>query len=233
MSEKMHSQELGLVLAQQLLQVEDLHYGLWRKELDLNLANVPQAQQEYTDMILSDLPPTPAGSPVRVIDIGCGTGHILAQMVDKGYQVDGVIPAPHLANKVRERIAARPGCKSQVYENTLEDLPESVCNGQYDVALFSESYQYIPLDQSFNKLKQLLKPGGLVIICDFFATEHTGDGKQGDGSFGGGHAMKYFYEVVEREPFTLEKDIDITELVSPNLQLVNNLLMDKLGPAGQ
>jgi len=47
MSEKknMSSRELGLVLAQQLLDVEDLHYGLWDPDLALTIGNITLAQQ--------------------------------------------------------------------------------------------------------------------------------------------------------------------------------------------
>jgi len=44
---KMSSRELGLVLAQQILDVEDLHYGLWDADLELSLGNMAHAQQRY------------------------------------------------------------------------------------------------------------------------------------------------------------------------------------------
>ena len=51
-TEKMSSRELGLVLAQQLLDVDDLHYGLWDADLPLTLGNVARAQQRYTQLLL-------------------------------------------------------------------------------------------------------------------------------------------------------------------------------------
>ena len=52
---KMSSRELGLVLAQQILGVEDLHYGLWDADLELSLGNIARAQQRYTEMLLASL----------------------------------------------------------------------------------------------------------------------------------------------------------------------------------
>src|SRR5688572_33363029 len=108
----MHSRELGLVLAQQLGNVEDLHYGLWEPDLELSFANLRVAQQRYSDMILKQLPPSSGN--VRVLDVGCGTGHLIRQMLDRGYLADGVIPAKDLGTLVRRSEERRVGkeCKS-------------------------------------------------------------------------------------------------------------------------
>ncbi|MEN8205237.1 MAG: hypothetical protein ABFS24_04405 [Pseudomonadota bacterium] len=52
-NDKMSLRELGLGLAQQILGVEDLHYGLWDADLDLSLGNIALAQQRYTEMLLA------------------------------------------------------------------------------------------------------------------------------------------------------------------------------------
>lgn len=52
---KMSSRELGLVLAQQILGVEDLHYGLWDADLELSVNNLFTAQQRYSAMLLGQL----------------------------------------------------------------------------------------------------------------------------------------------------------------------------------
>ena len=103
----MHSRELGLLLAQQLLDVEDLHYGLWDADLELKLGNLAAAQQRYNDMLIAQLPPP--GGEVRVIDIGCGTGQLLRQMLDRGYSADGVIPSKDLGDSVRRKLAGGSG----------------------------------------------------------------------------------------------------------------------------
>jgi hypothetical protein len=100
------------------------------------------------------------------------------------------------------------------------------------VALFSESFQYIKMAASFHKLQGLLKPGGTVIISDFFKTPADGDGCPGDGSFRGGHSLEMFYSLLKGLPFTILEDRDITPNMSPNLELVNDVLMKKVKPAG-
>lgn len=222
------SRDLGLVLAQQLLGVEDLHYGLWSDDLALTVNNIPVAQQRYTDMLLAALPPPQ--SQARILDIGCGTGHLMAQMLDKGYLVDGVIPSENLAAKVRERLRIRGNTTSQVYQCRLEELGSEAQGNRYDVALFSESFQYIPIPAAFEQLKKLVKPDGLIIICDFFKTDANPVGRSG-ADFGGGHPLASFYALLKDAPFVTVRDDDITQLVSPNLQLVNDLLQQRIGPA--
>lgn len=227
----MGSRELGLVLTQQILGVDDLHYGLWDDDLELKMTNLGVAQQRYTDNLIAAMP-SPKSGPVKVLDIGCGTGHVLGQLLSRGFLADGLVPAASLAKLVRKQQAKFPDIKSRFFECRFEDLPFNELEHQYDVCLFSESFQYISMEASFELLQKILKPGGIVVICDFFKTEHHGDGGPGDGSFGGGHAMADFYRKVKESKFELVRDEDITKRVSPNLQLVNDLLHNTIKPVG-
>jgi SAM-dependent methyltransferase len=229
----MESRELGLVLTELLLDAQDLHYGLWEQDLELTVGNATKAQQRYTEMLLATLPPVDSsGNPVRILDIGCGTGHMMAQMLEKGYRVDGVSPSNALSRRVKQRLEAFPGTDAKLFECRFQDFPENRIDCRYDAALFSESFQYIRMTSSYEKLLKILKPGGLVIICDFFKTDADGDGGPGDQSFSGGHRISDFYPTLSRYPFEVVRDDDITRQVSPNLELVNSILMNKIRPAG-
>ena len=148
-NEKMSSRELGLVLAQQLLAVEELHYGLWDADLELSLANLPVAQQRYSGMLLALVGRLLASvSAPHILDVGCGTGQMLQQMIERGFEVDAVNPSAHLNRKVRERLAAM-NTTSVLLETGFESIPKEHCQRQYDLLLFSESFQYIPLPEFF------------------------------------------------------------------------------------
>lgn len=232
-AKKMDSRELGLVLTEILLDAKDLHYGLWDDDLPLTIGNARIAQQRYTDKLLAALPAIKDdATPVHILDVGCGAGHMMTQMLEKGYYADGVSPADGLTQRVKERIASYPVERTRVFECRFEKFPEDQCRNQYDAVMFSESFQYIKLNQVFIKLQQLVKPGGIVIISDFFKTPADGDGGPGDQSMRGGHHLTQFYDVLRQQPFKIEMDQDITRQVSPNLELVNDLLMNKIKPAG-
>jgi len=229
----MSSKELGLILAQQLLGVDDLHYGLWGEDLEPSFANMAEAQQRYTDLLISTLPSSEGGE-TRILDIGCGTGHILGQLLDQGYLAEGVVPSRKLADLARKRLTERPDKPARLFECTFEEFPVDQHIHHYDAALFSESFHCMPMSASLPILERIVKPGGLVVICDFFKTEHHGDGGPGDRSFGGGHAMRDFYvEMDKRASFTLLRDEDITKGVSPSIKLLDDTLMNKLLPSGR
>lgn len=225
----MDSREAGLVLGQQLLGIDDLHYGLWENDIPLSIGNMAQAQQRYTDQLLACLPPPAEG--VRILDIGCGTGHILEQCLKRGYHIDGVSPAPDLSRLVHQRLARHPGNDSRLFECLFENFPVAGNEHKYDAVFFSESFQYIPMAKAFELIEQILKPGGKVVICDFFKVPDVDPDTPGANTFGGGHDFNTFQKVLESIPFKVARDTDITTKVSPNIALLDDLLMNRIGPA--
>lgn len=228
----MTSRELGLVLAQQLLDVQDLHFGLWDPDLPVTLANFRIAQQRYTDFLLARIKCLGGvNTTPQILDIGCGTGYMLEQLVACGYPVDAVNPSPVLNRQVQARISRLSGASPTLFESTFEDMPHAACQGHYDVLLCSESFQYIPMPAFFEKAPGLLRSGGHVIICDFFKTEAHGDGAAGDRSFSGGHLLGQFYEQLRDSAFRTRLDEDLTSRISPNMDLLDGWLRQRLVPA--
>jgi SAM-dependent methyltransferase len=231
-SVKMTSRELGLVLAQQLLDVQDLHFGLWDTDLPVTMSNFGIAQQRYTDLLLEQVRRLAGENAApRILDIGCGTGHMLEQLVACGYLVDAVNPSPFLNRQVRERFSRLRESSPVLFESTFEKMPHAAIDGHYDVLLCSESFQYIPMPDFFEKAPGLMRTGGYVVICDFFKTEAHGDGAEGDRSFSGGHLLGQFYDLLRESAFHKVLDEDLTPRISPNIHLLDEWLTQRLVPA--
>jgi SAM-dependent methyltransferase len=225
----MDSRELGLLLAQQIFKVDDLHYGLWDEGEVPTMAALPGAQQRYNDFLLERLTGLPRGA--RVLDIGCGVGKLLTLLAGRGFVAEGVNPSPTMCRMVRERLERHGYPPTAVYECKFEDFPATERLQLYDAAIFSESFQYIPMNQSLALVRRIVKPGGLVMICDFFKTAAHGDGGEGDGTFGGGHPLAAFAPALAQANLQVIEDLDITSRVSPNIALVDDMLVGRAQPA--
>ncbi|MCP3923746.1 MAG: methyltransferase domain-containing protein [Desulfobacterales bacterium] len=231
----MDSKEVGLVAVQQLTGVEDLHYGFWDEDVKPEILEFKNAQIRYTEFVLSAVKneiEDPANA--KILEVGCGTGAMLAQLLSSGYRIDGVIPSEHLEKKVNEKVEKTVSdYKPRIFGCTFEAILENHDVDKYDLIVFSESFQYVQIETNFSLLKTLLKEGGKVVICDFFKSVHHGDGGPGDSSFGGGHPIMTFYKLIEENNFMILQDKDITKNMSLNLELIEEILMERVLPTVQ
>ena len=224
----MDSKEFGLVAADQLFQLKHIHYGLWDKGAKPEFAQMPVAQEKHTKYLVDHIAKEVKDkNKEKLIDVGCGIGSVLVRLLSEGYRADGVVPSPWMAKKAREEIA-KTKCKEKgvVYESTLEDFEMKPEAEKYALAFFSESFQYVNMDEAFIKLKSCLVEGGKIIIFDFFSK----DGVAGKSPLGGGHSLKKFYSAVKAAGLDIEADIDLTQNFSPNMELVSDILANRLLP---
>jgi SAM-dependent methyltransferase len=209
--------DIGLIIFKFFLKTEYMHYGYWVNGLEVDITNMGQAQKQYTDMLMGSIP---AGVKT-ILDVGCGSGKVAEDLLEKGYQVDCVSPASRLTSRAVERLKG----KSDVVEKKFEDFHK---DKRYDLILFSESFQYIQLDRVFDKAIQHLNPGGHLLLCDFFQTDAPGKSP-----LGGGHPLKAFYDTLQQQPFTVVDDTDITRDIAPTMTLINRLTMEVIHPVWQ
>lgn len=167
--------------------VFNLHYG-W---FDDQSEPIASAQARATREFLSLLPT----APTRILEVGSGLGTTLSLLLQRGHDASGLTPDGSQIAFMRERYG--PGFP--VCESRFEDLgtPEK----KFDLVLFQESGQYIPVQQLFACAAQQLRPGGRIVMCDEVM---MGDSELGESL----HSVKQMKEVAEQYGFSLSDEAD-------------------------
>ncbi|MEO0486815.1 MAG: class I SAM-dependent methyltransferase [Pseudomonadota bacterium] len=201
--------DAGLKFMTWLTGAENLHYGYW-PGLPVSAGNFGAAQEAYTAKLFEQLPE----GKLRILDIGGGAGVTAGKLLALGHEVEIIVPSPLLAERCRVNA---PG--AQVHEMGFEDYAGS---GDFDLCLFSESFQYIPLERGLPRCLDLLKPDGQVLIADCFRS----DAPVADRSVarvGGGHALTRFRQMLTELPVAVAFEEEITEAVAPSVDIEQEL----------
>ncbi len=201
--------DAGTGLIRWLTGAENLHYGLWT-DLEPVAENLGKAQDAYAERVLGYLPE----GRLSILDVGGGAGETARKLMGLGHGVDIVVPSRLLAERCR---ANAPGAR--VHETTFEAFD---CEARFDLCLFSESFQYIPLRIALNKALRLATPRGHVLVADCFRSESfvpDGDAR----AAGGGHPVAVFREAIEACDADVLRQEDITEAVAPSIDLAQGL----------
>ncbi len=192
-----------------------LHYGLWEPGERPNIPQLRMAQERYVDKLLSLIPQAPR----RILDIGGGTGEMAKLLLERGYQVEMITPSHLQAQTAAEKL----GPSAKVHETRFEDFSGE---GPCDVCLFSESFQYVDLETSLEKLDAILAPGGRIVIADCFRS----DAYKGDRQPGGGHRYSEFLAAIKAHGFALVEDHDVTEAAAQSMAVDQQVYRGFLAP---
>jgi SAM-dependent methyltransferase len=175
-----------------------LHYGFNMQQ------GILQAQQNSTDFIMSKLPAAPAD----ILEVGIGVGTTASQLVKAGYNYTGVVPDP-------AQIAYCSNQKLHLIESRFEEMPQEAL---YDVILFQESAQYIPIKALLEKAHTLLKKTGHMLVLDEVTTESIGDLEPLANQFG--------FQVVNQQDFTFDAAPSLSYLIEIIYKHRQSLLQD-------
>lgn len=192
-----------------------LHYGLWLEGETPSMPRLRAAQERYVDKLIARLPPAPAA----ILDIGGGTGAMADRLASLGYEVEMLTPSEVQVELARETL----GTRAIVHHSRLEEFTSA---RQFDVCLFSESFQYMPMAASLPKVKSLLAAGGRVVIADCFRS----DGFQGGRQVGGGHRFSALLREIETQGFAISEDEDVTAMAAPTITLDQRIYREVLSP---
>lgn len=149
-----------------------IHRAVWGP----GVSNRAQAFHYVEDRIADVIQrlPTAAGRPLHVVDLGCGVAGSACYLAARlPVRVTGITISPVQARLAETRIRAA-GLSDRVVclEGDYNDQPPSV--GMADLAYAIESFVHGPSpDRFFAECRQLLRPGGVLVICDDFRRPAT------------------------------------------------------------
>ena len=189
---------------------EHLHYGLWEK-LDVTLENLGKAQEAYTNLLFKYLPKKEPQKKLEILDIGGGAGENAKKLIERGHKVTIIVPSKILA----EHAKINTNKKAEILITTFEDyIPKY---NSFDLCLFAESFQYIPIKTALKKASILLKNNGEILIADCFRSDKKQIGiiRQP----GGGASLKSMEKELEIQKFKILVRKEITKLAAPSVEL--------------
>ncbi|MBW4591977.1 MAG: class I SAM-dependent methyltransferase [Brasilonema angustatum HA4187-MV1] len=185
-----------------------LHYGYWEtlphSGEELTLSSLRAAQEAYTKKLFSFIPQGIS----TVLDVGCGIGGNAKYFLERGFTVEGLAPDA----LQQEKFIKNTNNQVPFYLTRFEDFQPTQ---SYDLILFSESSQYIAVDDLAQGAARLLSSGGYLLIADMMRS----DPEYQEGIFSNCHLTSDLQEALERAGFTLIKAEDISNSVAPTIDL--------------
>ena len=206
--------DAGLLIGKFFLNTEELHYGYWPDDKTATAQNFAGAQARHSQLIIDHIP----SGVKRILDVGSGSGSLAQKLINLGYKVDCVVPSEFLAKKIKDKL----GKNSIIHVCKFEDLEESQ---SYDLILFSESFQYVLMEQSINKIVSMLPKNGHLLICDVFHKNVTGVSPMR-----GGHRLDLFENQITKSSLKQITNLDITAETAPTYDFLNQLLNEVVIP---
>ena len=101
------------------------------------------------------LAPVRERRPLRVADIGAGTGKLTAMLAGLGADVTAVEPDPEMLAELRR---AMPGVRS--VPGSAEELP--LADASVDAVLAGQAMHWFDLDRALPEIARVLTPGGVL-----------------------------------------------------------------------
>ncbi|MDR2816601.1 MAG: class I SAM-dependent methyltransferase [Proteiniphilum sp.] len=97
------------------------------------------------------------GNPIRLLDIGCGTGYFLQAAQERGWIVSGV----EKDEKARERATVRSGLKIND-ENSFREIK----NASFDAVTLWHVLEHLEkLNETISKIRKIITPEGIVVLA--------------------------------------------------------------------
>lgn len=107
----------------------------------------------------------PSG-PLRVLDLGAGTGLGTRTIAELGHDVVAVDPSAEMLGALRvacERLPAEQAARIETRVGTAEELPDG--DASYDVVTSFQAWHWVDASRAEPECARVLRPGGLLSVA--------------------------------------------------------------------
>lgn len=218
---KTYYNDIALALMHRMFNVRHLHYGYFEGRLKPSLENLPKAQENYLRRLMQAIPRRGVHA---ILDVGCGIGGVAQELLKRGYKVTCIAPDPYLTSETSKATRRKASTITAMYEN-LAEIPTA----PFDLILMSESCQYIDVQAGWRQNSRFLRPGGYLLVSDFFKKGPIKDPRISKS----GHDLRQYLEHGRREGFRLISEKDITAFTAPTMDIYQQALSQYVIPVAE
>lgn len=115
----------------------------------------------YRRRLLGHLPP----DPQHVLEVGCGAGAFTGLLAARARRVTALDLSPQMLRLARSRTAGRANVDYVLGDVMRLPLPA----GAYDCVVSIATLHHLPLARALGKMKDALRPGGVLVVHDLLA----------------------------------------------------------------
>ncbi|HEY0797566.1 MAG TPA: class I SAM-dependent methyltransferase [Candidatus Baltobacteraceae bacterium] len=94
----------------------------------------------------------------RVLDVGCGTALVGAELVKRGCELVGVDVSAAMLEYARKRVPS-----AQFLVAAAEQLP--FADASFDVAIVSQAFHWFDRAPALAEMTRIVRPGGFIAVC--------------------------------------------------------------------
>ena len=128
--------------------------------------------REYCDKAFATLVQHTSLQGKRVLDFGCGTRLLSARLAEQADTVVALDASTKMIQLLAAKQVANLSCIASELSSSLIECTPALQSG-FDVIVASSALAFVPdYPQTLALLKQLLRPGGVLVQWDWLKAEH-------------------------------------------------------------
>ena len=133
----------------------------------LLMAGEREAREVYSDQLLGHVP----ADCNEMLEIGCGFGAFARAVARRARHVTAMDVSPQMINVARARSLGYPNLEFVLDDFLRAELPVE----SYDCIVTLATLHHLPLKEAIDRIKSLLRPGGVLILHDMLGASNRID----------------------------------------------------------